>query len=158
VTLALAVINVTRVLLAVLALRGARWAYVTFIVTGLAYFPMRAGFRLDPHACELAFGPRLAALSLTNYPHEVLFALFFVLSAVHFGGRHWAARPALVRAAVMTLAMGALVELAEGITGRGHCRLRDLIPDSVGALAGAAFVLLADRARRRLTAAVRKAS
>jgi hypothetical protein len=58
----------------------------------------------------------------------------------------------------MTLAMGALVELAEGITGRGHCRLRDLIPDSAGALAGAAFVLLADRVRRRLTAAVRKAS
>jgi hypothetical protein len=38
--------------------------------------------------------------------------------------------------------MGALVEVAEGLSGRGHCRFRDLIPDSAGALLGATAVLL----------------
>jgi VanZ family protein len=37
--------------------------------------------------------------------------------------------------------MGALLEIAQGVTGRGHCRLRDLVPDMVGA--SLAFLLIA---------------
>ena len=43
------VINVIRVLLAVLALRSNRWAYVAFMALGLLYFPLRVNFRFDPH-------------------------------------------------------------------------------------------------------------
>jgi VanZ family protein len=45
-------------------------------------------------------------------------------------------------AALITMTMGALVEIAEGVTGKGHCRSRDLIPDAAGALIGAVIVLL----------------
>jgi hypothetical protein len=59
-------------------------------------------------------------------------------------------------AAVMTLAMGALVEVAEGVTGSGNCRLPDLLPDALGAALGAAAIVGVDRLRgepRRITAA-----
>lgn len=32
--------------------------------------------------------------------------------------------------------MGMLVELSQGVTAHGNCRMRDLIPDSAGALLG----------------------
>jgi hypothetical protein len=60
--------------LAVLSLRGARWAYIVFVLLGVLYFPARVGFRLDPQPCELAFNASLAIYSLTNYAHIVLFA------------------------------------------------------------------------------------
>jgi hypothetical protein len=47
--------------------------------------------------------------------------------------------------------MGVLVELAEGATGRGHCRLRDLIPDFAGAMLGAAALITWRRIRRTPT-------
>ena len=131
-----------RLVLGVLSLRGARWAYIAFVVLALFYFPAKAGFRLDPHPCELSFGLRLAVHSLTNYPHIALFAVFFVLSRAQLSASKWRA---LAGAAALTVAMGALVELAEGATGQGHCRLRDLIPDTAGALAGSVIVLLLQR-------------
>jgi hypothetical protein len=134
------------VILAVLSLRGVRWAYVTFIVLGLAYFPVRAGFDLDPRACQLAFSGALAVYSLTNVAHIVLFAIFFLMSAAQFADFD---RAALARAALLTLAMGALVELAEGVSGRGNCRLRDLVPDSAGVALGATTLALWRAVRRR---------
>ena len=53
-------VTVIRLLLAVLSLRGMCWAYVAFIILGLLYFPLKVGFRFDPHPCELIFGSRLA--------------------------------------------------------------------------------------------------
>lgn len=132
----------TFILLAVLSLRGTRWAYVLFIVLGLAYFPVKAGFQFDPQACQLAFGARLAAFSLTNYAHILLFAVFFVMTSAQFGALEVSQGAALARAALVTLAMGALVELAQGVTGRGNCRLRDLIPDSAGIVLGATATIL----------------
>jgi hypothetical protein len=128
--------------LAVLALRGIRWAYIAFVLVALLYFPAHVGFHLQPRPCELVFDARLAAFSLTNYAHIILFALFFILSSVHasMSGMHRSG--ALRFAAIATIVVGALVELAEGVTGSGHCRLRDLIPDSAGILIGAAAVLL----------------
>ena len=54
------IVTVIRVLLAVLSLRGLRWAYVGFIILGLLYSPLKVVFRFDPHPCELIVGPRLA--------------------------------------------------------------------------------------------------
>jgi uncharacterized SAM-binding protein YcdF (DUF218 family) len=59
--------------LVVLSLRGVRWAYAAFVLLGLLCFPAKAGFRLDPTACQLALDIPLALLSLTSYAHVVLF-------------------------------------------------------------------------------------
>jgi VanZ like protein len=133
---------IVRIALGLLSLRGVRWAYIAFVVLGLLYFPMKVDFRLDPHPCELTFGIALAVHSLTNYAHIVLFALFFVMTSAQFHMSSWRA---FAWAALVALAMGALVEIAQGITGQGHCRLRDLIPDTVGALIGAGIVLLLNK-------------
>ena len=133
---------IVRVALALLALRGVRWAYFAFIAAGLAYFPMHVGFHFHPRACELVFGPRLALHSLTNVPHVILFGIFFVLSAIHFRVSRQSDDGVLLSATIATLTVGALVEIAEGVTGAGNCRLRDLIPDSAGASLGAVVMML----------------
>jgi len=131
-----------RLALGLLALRGVRWAYAAFVVLGLLYFPAAVGFRPEPRPCQLAFDLPLAVHSLTNFAHVVLFALFFVMTAAQF--REWG-RAAFAWSAAATVLMGALVEAAQGLTGEGNCRLRDLIPDSAGVLLGAAVVLLLKR-------------
>ena len=136
------ILAVVRVALGLLALRGVRWAYAAFVALGLLYFPAKVGFRPTPRPCQLAFDLPLAAHSLTNYAHIILFALFFVMTSAQFRKLN---RRALLRAAAATLAMGALVEVAQGVTGEGNCRLRDLIPDGVGILIGSAVVLLLKR-------------
>src|SRR5438876_8471093 len=98
------------VALIVLSFRGQRWAYLTCIVLGLLYFPVRVGFHLQPHACELMVDARLLLFSFTNYAHIVLFGLFCVMSYVQFRAP---GRRALAYANLATLTMGALVEIAE---------------------------------------------
>ena len=134
----LLVTTVIRVLLAILALRGIRWAYVAFMVLGLLYFPLKVNFRFDPHPCELIFDGPLALHSLSNFPHIVLFALGYVLTAAQFQLSKWSS---FVWSAALILLVGALVEILQGVTGYGHCRARDLIPDTAGALIGALIVL-----------------
>lgn len=124
-------------MLGVLSLRGVRWAYVAFVASGLLYFPAKAGFQLNPHPCQLTFDILLAIHSLTNYGHIVLFAIFFVMSSAQFQMSGWSP---LAWAALATMIMGALVELAQGVTGEGNCRSRDLIPDAIGILVGVAIV------------------
>ena len=133
---------VIRLVLGLLALRGVRWAYVAFIVLGLLYFPAKVGFRLAPRPCQLAFDIPLATHSLSNYGHIVLFALFFVMTSAQFRVSN---RLAFAWSAAATVVMGALVEAAQGVTGEGNCRLRDLIPDGVGIMAGSIIVLLLKR-------------
>jgi hypothetical protein len=128
--------------LGVLALRGVRWAYVAFVVSGLLHFPAKAGFQLDPNPCQLTFDVPLAIHSLTNYAHVVLFALFFVMTSAQFRGP---TRSTLAWSALAAIVMGALVEVAQGVTGEGNCRSRDLIPDAVGILVGSTTVLLLKR-------------
>ena len=132
-------LSFVRLLLVVLSMRGNRWAYIAFMVLGLLNFPMRVGFRFNPQPCELTPSLSLAIVSLTNYAHIVLFALCFVITSAQFRRSN---RSAYAWTALITLVMGALVEIAEGITGKGHCRLRDLIPDAAGALLGSVIVLL----------------
>jgi len=134
------------VLLGILSLRGVRWAYVTFVILGLLYFPASVGFRFDPRPCELTFDLPLAIHSLTNYAHIVLMALFFVMTSAQLRMTGW---PAFAWAAAATIVMGVLVEVAQGVTGNGHCRSRDLIPDSAGILLGSVIILLWNRMRPR---------
>lgn len=127
-----------RVVLGILALRGFRWAYVSFLLLGLLYFPIQSGFTFHIPACQLSFGLPLALHSLRNFPHIVLFAIGFVLTAAQFRLSRWRD---FVFAAAIIVTFGALVELFQGITREGNCRLRDLIPDTAGALIGALIVL-----------------
>lgn len=113
----------------VLAVARVRPAYVAFALLSLLSFPARAGFHLVRPVCELLVGPSLAFHSFTNVPHIVLFGLFFLLTRRQLDGTH-----ASAWAAAATVGMGALVELAEGVSATGHCRLRDLLPDAAGAL------------------------
>ncbi|HEX5735720.1 MAG TPA: VanZ family protein [Blastocatellia bacterium] len=134
------------VLLGILSLRGIRWAYFTFVLMSLLYFPVSVGFRFNPQPCELTPSVQLAIHSLTNYAHIVMFALFFVMTSAQLRMSNWSAYG---WAAIATIGMGALVEIGQGVTGKGHCRLRDLIPDTTGILIGAIIVLLWNRMRRR---------
>ena len=134
--------QIATVVFLLLALRGFRWAYAAFLIFALLYFPAQVGFELHPKSCELLVDARLAAFSFTNFPHIILFALFFVVSAIHAIADASSMKSALVFAVIATLAMGVMLELAEGATGSGHCRLRDLLPDTAGLLLGAAAVWL----------------
>ena len=140
------VVNLGFVVLGILSLRGKRWAYITFVVLGLLYFPASVGFRLDPRPCELVPNLALAISSLGNYAHIILFVWFFLITSAQFRMSQWSG---YAWAAVACIAMGLLVEIAEGISGAGHCRLRDLIPDAAGVVIGAGIVFLWNRVRGR---------
>ena len=133
-------------LLALIALRGKRWAYLAFVVLGLLYVPAQTHFRVHVPKCEqLIPTMRLVVLSLHNYAYIALFAGFYWMSWVQF--RKTEAR--VVWALLATLLVGALVEVAEGMTGRGHCRVRDLVPDAAGALGAALLLAVWSRLRRK---------
>ena len=128
------------VVLAVLAFRPTRWAYFTFVVLGALFFPARVGFHFHPQPCECALNVPLALFSLTNYGHLVRFTIFFLMTSAQMRGARLRTQLLLATGAVM--AMGIYVELAEGLTGEGHCRLRDLVPDLAGAIVGAVILTL----------------
>jgi hypothetical protein len=137
-------------LLALIALRGKRWAYLAFVVLGLIYFPAQTHFRVHAPKCELLL-PAMHVLVplLHNYLYIALFAGFYWMSWVQFGRSD--ARG--VWALVATLLVAALVELAEGMTGGGrgqvHCRVRDLVPDAAGALGATLLLAIWSRLRRK---------
>ncbi|MEO8217423.1 MAG: hypothetical protein ABI718_10125 [Acidobacteriota bacterium] len=133
-------------LLGALAFQGRHWAYGMFMLLGLLFFPARVGFHMDPHPCQCELSVPLALFSLTNYKHIVLFGILFLLTSAQLPG--FPTRTRILIALGVVLTMGIYVELAEGLTGQGHCRLRDLVPDVAGGLAGA-IVLLAVTALRQ---------
>lgn len=137
------------------SLRWRRSAFASFVLLSLASFAFRAGWPakpLNPAACEGLVGPALAMHSFRNTPHIVLFALCFLLARMQFSrvrvGGH-AGRWTNAGALAITLIVGALVELAEGASGAGHCRLRDMLPDGAGALLGWAAIAAFAAARQR---------
>lgn len=125
--------------LAILAIRGARWAYAGVALWVLLQFPASVGFRLHPKACYMTVNPPLALYSLSNYPHMILFGIFFTVTTLHFRLSSWRS---LAWAIGLTVAMGAAMEIAQGLSGTHHCKAIDLIPDFVGALVGLLVVLL----------------
>jgi hypothetical protein len=122
------------VILAVLAFLGRRWAYFTFVALGVLFFPARVGFHFHPSPCEFSLNLPLAVYSLTNYGHLVRFAIFFLMTCVQV--RDHPLRTQILIGFAAVLAFGICVEVAEGVTGEGHCRLRDLIPDLAGGVIG----------------------
>ncbi len=139
-------------LLALITLRGKRWAYFAFVVLGLLYFPAQNHFRLHALKCEQLLPTiQVLVLSLHNYAYIALFAGFYWISWVQFEN----ADARGVWALLATLLAAALVEIAEGMTGTGvvagvaRCRVRDLAPDIAGAVGAAVLLAIWSRLRRK---------
>jgi len=122
------------------ALRASRWTYSIVFPLSLLYFPLKAG-GVRPLECEWTFSASLAVDSLSNIPHMVGFAIFFMLAVAQLPN----VKHAIAWSFAASFAMGSLVEIAEGATGIHHCRMRDLIPDMAGACIGAIAVLIVRR-------------
>ena len=134
--------------LVLIALRGKRWAYFAFVLLGLLYFPAHTHFRVHVPKCEQILPTvQVLLLSLHNYAYIALFAGFYWMSWVTF--QRSDARG--IWALLATLLVAALVEIAEGMTmaGRGHCRVRDLVPDAAGAVGAALLLAVWSRLRRK---------
>jgi VanZ family protein len=86
-------------------------------------------------------------LSLTKVPHVVLFGFFFLVTAAQFDRID---RRTLAWSGLATLVMGLLVELEEGATRTGNCRLTDVLPDILGALIVGAVLVSIMTIRRRV--------
>ena len=140
-------ISILTTVLGIIALFGKRWAYVSFVVLGLLYFPVSAGFKFEPKGCQWVFDLPLALHSMRNFPHIILFAFFFAMTSAQF--RYDLSRKPLVLSAAAALLMGLLIEFDEGLTGQHHCRMRDLIPDSAGILLGIGTVWVLKTIRSR---------
>ena len=133
-------------LLALIALRGKRWAYLAFVVLGLLSFPAQNHFQVHAPTCRLVIPTmNVVVLSLQNYLALALFAGFCWMSWVQF---RWS-RPRVVWAVLATVLAGALLEVAEGMTGRGLCRVQDLVPAAAGALGAALLLAFWSRLRRK---------
>jgi hypothetical protein len=120
------------IVLAVLALRGARWAYAIFIVLAFVWIPARTGFHVHRPDCNLQLNVDLALFSMTKYKHIFLFGMFYLMMRVQLGRTRYA----MLIAAAATIAVGILIEIEETATRTGYCNLRDLVPDAAGALIG----------------------
>jgi hypothetical protein len=125
-----------------------RWAYGLYVLVAIARIPARTGFHLARPDCDTRLTLANAALSLTKIPHLLLFGLFCLLTAVQFERID---RRALGWSVVATGAVGLVVELEEGATRTGNCRLTDVLPDFVGALVVATLLGLASMVHRSLT-------
>lgn len=135
--------RIVLLVLALLALFRVRWAFVAYLGLALSWIPARAGFHLQPLRCEWAVTPAGMALSLTKWPHILLFAFFGAMCAAQLRRRDGRALAIVALAAAL---VGLVVELEETATRSGSCRMRDLFPDVAGAVVGAG-AMLALRAR-----------
>lgn len=131
-----------------------RWAYGAYMLVAVARIPARTGYRLASLRCDARLTIENAALSMTKAPHMVLFGLFFLLTVAQFDHLD---RRALGWSLAATAALGLIVELEEGATRTGNCRLTDVLPDLAGGLVVAALLMaiaiVRHRARARVDAA-----
>src|SRR3954463_1949279 len=121
-----------------------RWAYAAYMPLAVLRIPARVGFRLVAPVCDTRLTLANAGLSMTKGPPTVSFAIFFVRTALQFDRLN---HRALKLSLFATVALGMLVELEEGATRTGNCRLTDVLPDITGALIAAAAVLGATMVR-----------
>ena len=102
-------------------------------------------FHIQALKCEQLISKSMVLLSLHNYAYIALFAGVYWILWVRF--KRTDAR--VVWAFLATVIAGALVEIAQGMTARGSCRVRDLAPDAAGALGAALLLAFWSRLRRK---------
>jgi len=130
--------------------RFRRWGYTLFMIVGVLRIPTQAHFRLYVPDCDLGVSWDNLRLSLTKVPHFVFFGVFFLFTVWQFDRLD---RRTFSWSLIATLLLGLLVELEEGVTRTGDCRLADLLPDLGGGLIAMslllALILLRNRAARQ---------
>ena len=112
--------------------RQRRWLYAMYMVVAITRIPARTKFHLKSPACDSRLTLENAKLSMTKVPHMVLFGLFALITVAQFNRLD---RRALLWSVAATAALGVIVELEEGATRTGNCRITDVLPDIAGALA-----------------------
>jgi hypothetical protein len=132
------------------AWRKRQWLYAVYVLLAISRIPARTGFQLVAPGCDSRLTMTNVGLSLTKVPHVVLFGFFFLLTAVQFDRID---RRTLAWSFLATAALGLLVELEEGATRTGNCRLTDVLPDALGALIAGSLLMIIVMARRLTTRA-----
>jgi VanZ family protein len=117
------------------------------MIVAVARIPARTGFRLRNPTCDTRLTAENLGLSLTKLPHVILFGVFFLLTAAQFDRLD---RRTLAWSFAATVALGVLVEVEEGATRTGNCRMTDVFPDICGALIAAALIMAVAMIRDRL--------
>ena len=126
--------------------RKRRWAYGAYMLVAVLRIPARTGFRLRSPWCDWRVTAENIGLSMTKTPHMMLFGIFFLLTAAQFDRLD---RRTIAWSLAATVVLGVLIELEEGATRTGNCRMTDVLPDLTGALIAAALtVSLYSLARR----------
>ena len=114
-----------------------RWLYAAYMLVAVSRIPARVRFRLVAPRCDTELTLANARLSMTKLPHMSLFCGFFVLTLLQFDQLN----PRAFRWSLLaTAALGLLVELEEGASRTGNCRMTDVLPDVVGATIAAVVV------------------
>jgi hypothetical protein len=108
------------------------------MLVAILRIPTRVSFHLVAPICDTRLTLANAGMSMTKVPHIALFAIFFVLTAIQFEPLN---QRALRWSLLATVALGVLVELEEGASRTGNCRLTDVLPDITGALIASAVLL-----------------
>lgn len=109
------------------------------MIVAVTRIPARTSFHLVAPACDTRLTLDNAARSMTKVPHMVLFGLFALVTAAQFNRLD---RRTVFWSLAAAAALGLIVELEEGATRTGNCRLTDVLPDIVGALAVLAPLLV----------------
>ena len=135
--------------LAIASLFKVRFAYAAFVILGVLWMPARAGFRFAPNQCETSMSLALAIHSLTNYRHIVLFTIFAIMTLAQFARDD---RWRFLKLALIALGMTVAVEGEQALLGKGHCRVRDVVPNTAGTLVGACVIEGVRAVRRRRAA------
>jgi len=128
--------------------RYRRWGYAAYMVNAVLRIPSRTGFYLRAPACNLQLTAENFAASLTKVPHILLFGLFFLITVAQFDRL---GRRAIAWSFLATIGMGVLIELEEGATRTGYCRMTDVAPDAWGALIAMAPLIAAIIIHRQWT-------
>lgn len=122
-----------------------RWLYGAYMVVAVLRIPARVHFHLVAPRCDTRLTLENATLSMTKVPHMVLFGVYFLLTLLLFD--RFSLR-AFSWSLVATGALGLLVELEEGASRTGNCRLTDVLPDITGAAVVGAIILAVFTLRR----------
>jgi VanZ family protein len=125
-----------------------RWIYGAWMVLAVTRIPARTGFRLTAPTCDTALTLENLALSLTKVPHIVLFGAFFLITLIQFDRVD---RRSLAWSVAATAGISLVIEIEQGATRTGNCRMTDVAPNLAGALIVAVLVAAAVALRNRIT-------
>jgi glycopeptide antibiotics resistance protein len=114
-----------------------RLLFAVMAIAALVYTPATIGFVTRPALqCELVSSAELWLFGLTNVRHLVTYSILAAVAVWAFGTH------SLWLAAAVALTITAGVELTQAIFADGHCRVRDMLPNTVGVAVGVGFALL----------------